>query len=240
MPNLDQSRRTFLHGALFAALVSATLLCLIANTRPVQWLEEGSYDARTRLSARPADVDKRIVIIDVDNASYNGLQDKLGRWPWSRRVWTEVLRYVSRGGPKAVGFDVMFGGQENQQVDQEFARVIRSAGNVVLAFSFSSVQEFQVGEGDLNASRLELLNREASAVTPAAVGELKDRRQILPNVPLDQLANAAAGLGTIDATLDSDGAARRVPLTVLVKDPKGETRSFRSFDLRLADQVTNT
>lgn len=214
-------------------------MCLIANTRPIQWLEEGSYDARTRLSARPADVDKRIVIIDVDNASYNGLQDKLGRWPWSRRVWTEVLRYVSRGGPKGVGFDVMFGGQENQQVDQEFARVIQSAGNVVLAFSFSSVQEFQVGEGDLNASRLELLNREASAANPAAIGELKDRRRILPNVPLDQLANAAAGLGTIDATLDSDGAARRVPLTVLVKDPKGEARSFRSFDLRVADQVTN-
>ena len=85
MPNLDQSRRTFLRGALLAALGTATLMCLIANTRPIQWLEEGSYDARTRLSARPADVDKRIVIIDVDNASYNGLQDKLGRWPWSRR-----------------------------------------------------------------------------------------------------------------------------------------------------------
>src|SRR5215469_6408239 len=112
MANLDQSRRTFLRGALVAAFGAATLMCLIANTRPVQWLEDGSYDARTRLSARPADVDKRIVIIDVDNASYNGLQDKLGRWPWSRRVWTEVLRYISRGGAKAVGFDVMFGGQE--------------------------------------------------------------------------------------------------------------------------------
>src|SRR5438874_534921 len=147
MPNLDQSRRSFLRGALLAALGSATLMCLIANTRPIQWLEDGSYDARTRLSARPADADKRIVIIDVDNASYNGMQDKLGRWPWSRRVWTEVLRYVSRGGPKTVGFDVMFGGQESPQVDQEFARVMQNAGNVVLAFSFSPVQEFQVGEG---------------------------------------------------------------------------------------------
>ena len=239
MPNLDQSRRTFLRGALLAALGSATLMCLIANTRPIQWLEDGSYDARTRLRTRPADADKRIVIIDVDNASYNGLQDKLGRWPWSRRVWTEVLRYVSRGGPKAVGFDVMFGGQESPQVDQEFAKVIQNAGNVVLAFSFSSVQEFQVGEGDLNASRLELLNREASAVTPAAIGDAKDTHQILPNVPLEQLANAAAGLGTIDAALDSDGAVRRVALAVRVQEPKGDARSFRSFDLRVADQVTN-
>lgn len=239
MANLDQSRRTFLRGALLAAFAAATLMCLIANTRPMQWLEDGSYDARTRLSARPADADKRIVIIDVDNASYNGLQDKLGRWPWSRRVWTEVLRYISRGGPKAVAFDVMFGGQENPQVDQEFARVIQSAGNVVLAFSFSSVQEFQVGEGDMNAARLELLNREASPVTPTSIGEIKNTRQILPNVPLEQLANGAAGLGTIDAALDSDGAVRRVPLAVKVQDPKHDARSFRSFDLRVANQATN-
>lgn len=239
MANLDQSRRTFLRGALLAAFGAATLMCLIANTRPMQWLEDGSYDARTRLSARPPDADKRIVIIDVDNASYNGLQDKLGRWPWSRRVWTEVLRYISRGGPEAVGFDVMFGGEENPQVDQEFAGVVHRAGNVVLAFSFSSVQEFQVGEGDMNAARVELLNREASPVTPTSIGEIKNTRQILPNVPLEQLANAAAGLGTIDAALDSDGAARRVPLAVKVLDPKHDARSFRSFDLRVADQVTN-
>ena len=115
---------------------------------------------------------------------------------------------------------------------------MQNAGNVVLAFSFSPVQEFQVGEGDLNAARLELLNREANAVTPAAIGDSKDTHQILPNVPLDQLANAAVGLGTIDAALDSDGAARRVALAVTVHDAKHDARSFRSFDLRVADQVT--
>src|SRR5256885_2500769 len=208
MPTLDRSRRVFLRGAALAAVGSALLFSVIAGTRPLQWLEDGSYDARVRLSARPDETDKRIVIIDVDNASYNGLQDKLGRWPWSRRVWTEVLRYVSRGSPKAVGFDVMFGGEENQQVDQAFAKVIQNAGNVVLAYSFSSVQEFQLGEGDLNAAKLELLNHEASPVTLQSTGELKDARQILPNVPLGQLANAAAGLGNIDAVLDRDGAAR--------------------------------
>ena len=91
MPNLDKSRRSFLRGALLAALGSAAWFCLIANTRPVQWLEEGSYDARTRLAARPNEADKRIVIIDVDNASYHGLQEKLGRWPWSRDVHARMI-----------------------------------------------------------------------------------------------------------------------------------------------------
>jgi adenylate cyclase len=237
MPNLDKSRKSFLRGALLAAVGSVCLMCLIVNTRPIQWLEEGSYDARTRLAARPGESDKRIVVIDVDNASYHGLQDKLGRWPWSRRVWTEVLRYVSRGQPKAVGFDVMFGGQETPEVDQEFAKVIHNAGNVVLAYSFSS-GEIELGGGDTNLPKLDLLTREATGVTPNAIGELKDTRKILPNVPLDHLANAAAGLGTIDAALDSDGAARRVAIAVKLQDPQ-QARSFRSFDLRIADQVTN-
>ena len=239
MPNLDKSRRSFLRGAVLAAVGSAGLVCLIANTRPIRWLEEGSYDARARLSARPDTADKCIAIIDVDNASYHGLQDKLGRWPWSRRVWTEVLRYIARGQPKAVGFDVMFGGQETPEVDQEFANVIRNAGNVVLAYSFSS-GEIELGGGVSDTSKLSLLTREASASTPNAIGELKETRTILPNIPLDQLANAAAGLGTIDAVLDQDGAARRVALAVKLQDRQLPLRSFRSFDLRIADQVANS
>jgi len=239
MPRLNQSRRSFLRGALLAAVGSAGLVCLTANTRPIQWLEEGSYDARTRLSARANEADKRIVIIDVDNASYHGLQEKLGRWPWSRRVWTEVLRYISRGEPRAVGFDVMFGGHETPQVDQEFANVIHGAGNVVLAYSFSS-GEIELGGGDTSLPKLDLLAGEATAATASSIGELKDTGKILLNVPLDQLANAAAGLGTIDAALDPDGAARRVALAVKVQDPRQATLSFRSFDLRIADQVTNS
>jgi adenylate cyclase len=239
MPKLDKSRRSFLRGALLAAVASAGLMCLIANTRPIQWLEEGSYDARTRLAARPSEADKRIVIIDVDNSSYHGLQEKLGRWPWSRRVWTEVLRYISRGQPKAVGFDVMFGGEETPPVDQGFAKVIQNAGNVVLAYSFSS-GEIELGGADNNASKLDLLTREASPVTPNTIGDLKDTQKILPNVPLDQLANAAAGLGTIDAALDSDGAARRVALAARLQSGQQAPHSFRSFDLRMADQATNS
>src|SRR5205085_1360835 len=102
-----KTRTIFVRGALGAALAATILVALLSRTLAFAWLESGSYDARVRGSARP-DGDPSIVIIDVDNASFDALKDKLGRWPWTRRVWTETLRYLTPGKPRAVVFDIIF------------------------------------------------------------------------------------------------------------------------------------
>ena len=61
------------------------------------------------------------IIIDVDDGSFNGLKDKLGRWPWSRRVWSAMLYHLKQGRPTAIIFDSIFGGNESEAADKEFA-----------------------------------------------------------------------------------------------------------------------
>src|SRR5438477_11882222 len=100
----QRSRQLFLRGTLAAALITAGAILSLSGTRALRWLESGAYDARVRWTAQPSHADKRIVIIDIDNASWDNLKEILGRWPWTRGVYTETIRYVGKGRPRAIAF----------------------------------------------------------------------------------------------------------------------------------------
>ncbi len=230
----SQTQRTFRRAALAAALVCALVVLALSRTRAFDWLESGAYDARVRGSADPARADKSIVIIDIDNASFDELKDKLGRWPWTRRVWTELVRYTARGKPKVIVFDSIFGGSESAAVDEEFARVMSDAGNVVLAYSFSQTEMDLTEEAAAaNAAKWKLLERELGPAAPAGAAEPVSPATHALNIPLEELAQGAVGLGSVNSTPDPDGAIRRIPVEFALRD-----RKVRSLAARAADWVS--
>lgn len=210
MNNQTRTQRTF-RKIVYACIVGSALLALgLAHTRAGEWLENGTHDARARWTAQPAKANPRVVIIDIDNASYSLLQEKLGRWPWPRTVWTEVLRYVSRGQPSAIAVDIVFGGEDKSDaaVDPEFARVLRASGKTALAFTFLSTQ-VNGGDADNPPERRELLESQASR---QGFGPRLPAQDWNPNLPLESLALGAAGLGSINSTPDDGGTIRRTPV----------------------------
>ena len=80
-----QTQRAFRQGVYLAVALSAALGLALQFTWPGEWLENGAFDRRARWTARPETADPRIVIIDIDNASFDELQSKLGRWPRPRQ-----------------------------------------------------------------------------------------------------------------------------------------------------------
>ena len=71
----------------------------------VQRLELSTLD--TRFRARPAyavPYDPRIVIVDIDQKS----QEVLGKWPFSRTHFAEMLDVLKADGAKVVAFDITF------------------------------------------------------------------------------------------------------------------------------------
>ena len=202
-----QTQRAFRQGVYLAVALSAALGLALQFTWPGEWLENGAFDRRARWTARPETADPRIVIIDIDNASFDELQNKLGRWPWPRQVWTEIVRYVSKGQPSAIVFDAAFTGEQKEApaMDEDFARVLQSSGKTVLGFSFLPTDV--TGKGQ--SSKQDVVNFAAQG---ARFGpQLKDG-EWTPNLPLDKLARAAAGLGSINSTADEGGLIRREPV----------------------------
>src|SRR4051812_11514290 len=191
MAFLTQTRKTFVRGAIIAAAVTAVAFIAVANTRPLEWLEAGTYDARVRATAKGGD--PNIVIIYVDNASFEIMKDKGWRWPWTRLAWAKTVEHVTPGGPRAVVFDAIYSGAQNDAgVDDKFSAAIKASSVVVLGYSFA------FGEVDSSVpleERWKALQSESS-FTPYGVGYQVDPGKQVLDLPLRQLADSAAGLGS--------------------------------------------
>jgi len=221
-----QTVRAFRQGVYIVVGLAAMLGLALHFTRAGEWLENGAYDARARWTARPAKADSRIVIIDIDNASFDELQDKLGRWPWPRQVWTEIVRYVNKGKPSAIVFDAAFSGEQKETpaMDDEFARVLKSSGKTVLGFSFLSTE---VTGKDPSSFR----DTAEFAVPGARLGPSLKAGEWTPNLPLDKLARASAGLGSINSTPDEGGLIRREPVYFIYQGSAYPTLGAKAVEI---------
>jgi adenylate cyclase len=223
-----QTRRAFRQGVYLAGLLAATVGLLLQFTRAGEWMENRAFDERTRWTARPKKADTRIVIIDIDNASFDALQEKLGRWPWPRQVWTEVIRYVSKGQPAAIVFDAAFTGEQKDApvMDDDFARVMRNSGKTVLGFSFLPTELF----GSDQTTRQDVSSYAAQGTR---FGFALENGKWTPNLPLEKLARSAAGLGSITSTPDEGGLIRREPVYFLY-----EGRAYPTLGAKTVEVAT--
>src|SRR5713226_5182819 len=70
-PTQTQTERS-LRLAVYACVGASVLLVLgLSYTRAGEWLENGTYDVRARWTAQRTKADPRVVIIDIDNASFS-------------------------------------------------------------------------------------------------------------------------------------------------------------------------
>lgn len=199
--------------------------------RLLDTVERFTYDARVRLS-QLGTVDPRIVIIDIDERS----MAELGQFPWPRdRLATLVEQAFDRYGLAALGFDIAFLEPDatsaralletlaatpeaaglapvlqrlalEQDHDRRFAAALQGRP-VVLGYYFSPEQRLR-GTANIGQLCAPLLAPDAARLYavdyPVAEG-------YSANLPV--LQSAAADCGFFDnATLDSDGVYRQVPL----------------------------
>jgi diguanylate cyclase (GGDEF)-like protein/PAS domain S-box-containing protein len=85
-----------------------------------------------------------IVVVAIDAASI----EKIGIWPWPRRLHAELLRRLENAGVRDVAFDVDFSAPSDPTSDQEFVEALRGAGGSVILPSFKQPGAVS---GDLNA-----------------------------------------------------------------------------------------
>jgi adenylate cyclase len=233
MAAFQKSRQQFMVGAVIAAGITVIVVLLLARTSGFRRLENITYDQRMVRTAKPSEADKRIVIIDVDNPSFEALKGNFGRWPWSRIAWTNVLYYVNTGKPRAVFFDITFSGAESPQVDEPFAQQIQWGKHVVLGYTFADAAGMDETDPSVWQAKLKLLERDSYKLEAGTLAHPLEGNPAI-NAPLPELAHAAVGLGVLNATIDADGVLRRMPLALSFAN-----RGFPTLSARTADEVMN-
>jgi adenylate cyclase len=230
-----QTKKTLITWSALTTVAIAVVLCLGLRSSALRYLELGTYDWRVQLlDKRFAKEDstraQQYVVIDIDNPSFDQLKEKLGRWPWTRQVWAEVVRWAAKGKPKVIAVDIIFSGKESDEVDQYLAKTFRSADNVVISYIFPLDAEVHTADESEQARRFDVIKREAQNST---FGEQLDQLSPVLNVPTPQIAEAAKGLGAINSTPSIDGAIRAVPLQMVVRG-----HAYPTLPVKMANVAT--
>ncbi|MBE9568249.1 MAG: adenylate/guanylate cyclase domain-containing protein [Proteobacteria bacterium] len=215
--------------ALSLALTAVFLLHIgqVFNIPILTSLENQAYDARLKLTL-PDKVDKKVVIIDIDEKSLN----EVGQWPWNRSLLATINdNLFDYYQVNTIGYDIVFaeedideGGKlldrmatgplrDNTEFTDQYHRVIGSlqhdqlfAGSLsgrktVLGF----VMDTETTKGDLPEAITRMDDKTLEQL------DLIDTRGYTANLKI--LQESAYSGGFFDnLMLDDDGVFRRVPL----------------------------
>jgi adenylate cyclase len=188
------------------------------------------YDAR--MSMLPVTLDKRIVIVDIDEKSLA----EVGRWPWSRDIVAAMVgKLANRYQAKAIGFDVIFSEPDTSSgyatlealANRELKNVPQVGQRIRAlkrALDFDdrlakSLQSHPIALGFLlsNEQKRGMLPSPAFSMEDLG-GRLLDSESYTGYVGnLEALQHAAPAGGFINAPdFDADGVLRATPLLVQV------------------------
>ena len=127
-------KRVYLITALLAAVLTAALHFLESTVSPISLINLKGRDLFFRLRNSVFDRpigSEQIVLINLDDETLRRIQT---RWPYPRSIYAEALRRLKPFSPKAVGFDLIFSGNDLSVAnDAEFVKALKGAGNVVIA-----------------------------------------------------------------------------------------------------------
>lgn len=162
--------------------------------------EAKSYDLRFKSLRGPLQASPEIGIVKIDDKSIA----ELGRFPWSRVQYVNLLERLTAAGAKAVLFDVIFSEPESKAVDEALALAVKKAGNVGMAVAFDWDKNFQA----VNSTHtIGLIEKNAAGIghinfVPEDDG-VNRRNQLLISVEGKQLPS----LGLMGAQMAMDASA---------------------------------
>ncbi|HXM71551.1 MAG TPA: CHASE2 domain-containing protein, partial [Thermoanaerobaculia bacterium] len=216
--------------ALIAAAVVVLVFALFGTTAVLRGLETASLDLRFRIrGVRPPG--PAVTLIIADDASLAAL----GRWPFSRHLYTRALATLERAGTKLVVFDLLFA-EPDEPVPAALRGAARNAAtalsgeaNDALRKDLERLAAYDPDDEFAAAIRAagNVLLPIAFAFTGAASAEpayLEDAaygrfdksrhepvfplRPVAAVLPIEVLAKAALGLGHVNLAYDLDAAPR--------------------------------
>jgi adenylate cyclase len=181
------------------------------------FFEDRFYDLRMSLTLDKTKVDDRIVLAAIDDDSIM----KIGRFPWSRVIWQQVIDKLQDYGAKVIAFDVFFSEPEracnvkspDKVMSEAIARFQSVPGkSVIIPYSLTHDPNLGFKEfPDL------MINFMMSTKQPGG-GQLK-KMFIGKNVfPISNITDVGTSLGHIGVEDDLDGIFRHYPVVANISD----------------------
>lgn len=196
--------------ALIAVFVKSTKIGYFLSS-----IENKTFDLRQSIlvSSGYKKVNKDIVIITIDDASYEYLLGEYGEWPIPRDVYANVVNYVEKQKPAVIAFDLMFVKSLKSSANADMALVnsIKNNDNVYTSMNFDN-QPFDVRK-PIDLDKKFAVNIKNDSKTEFSKNlTFTNCRSILP-----QILQSTKNVGFINVSRADDGILRKVSPFMIYK-----------------------
>ena len=81
-----------------------------------------------------------IVIVAIDDATYEYILDTYGEWPLPRDIYANIINYLEKQNPKSVVFDLMFvkSLKSKNQADEALINAFKKYNNIFTSMNFDN------------------------------------------------------------------------------------------------------
>lgn len=172
--------------------------------------ENKSFDYRQSLLVKHRHLkpSKDIVIVAIDDGSYEYILDKYGEWPISRDIYAKIIDRIEKNNPKAIVFDLMFikSFKTNPTADTILANTMAKYNNIYTAINFDN-QSYEVRTPIELPERLAVNVDNQSNVDFRRNFGFTNCRSII-----SKILETKTKVGMININRSEDGIIRKVPV----------------------------
>ena len=101
---------SYTFGIIFFAIFAFFIIKNANLSSFIDSVENRTFDLRQTImineGAKKASED--IVIIAIDDATYEYILDTYGEWPLPRDIYADMINYLEKQSPRAIALDLMF------------------------------------------------------------------------------------------------------------------------------------
>ena len=154
-----------------------------------------------------------IVIVAIDDATYEYILDTYGEWPLPRDIYANIINYLEKQNPKSVVFDLMFvkSLKSKNQADEALINAFKKYNNIFTSMNFDNQSADLRVPPDL-PERMSIEVKNNSKIDFSQL-TFKNCRLILEGI-----LKASSNIGIINVSRSDDGILRKMPLVVKYKD----------------------
>ncbi len=179
-------------------------------------IENRTFDLRQNILVKSGikKHNDNILIVAVDDASYEYILDNYGEWPLSRDVYAKVVDFLETQKPVSIAFDLMFvkSMKSAKEADEALINVFKKYDNVFTAMNFDNQPESLRVRPELPEKLSVNVENYSNSVDFSELTYFNCRPI------LEGILNSTSNIGMINVSRAEDGILRRMPLLLKYRD----------------------
>ncbi len=200
---------------IFCSLILILLAVFLITVLPkeetkslINYMENKTFDIRQRIISKDKQARKDIVIITVDDPSYEFLIEKYGDWPVPRNVHAQLVDFIQAQNPKYVAFDLLFikSLKRIPGSDAEFIKIFDKYPNTYTSFNFDDY--------DYELRKPPIIDEKLSSKIKIESQNIKIKKYTNHRSILQEIVDRTQNIGHINTPKADDGYIRNVPLVI--------------------------